>query len=309
MEFEDKTQVFDATKLKAAVKAETRAACLIVVSGSQTGRMFKLDGQAAAVIGRATDAPIRIEDDGVSRHHCKVQSGFDGRIYVEDLRSTNGTFLNGARVGREPLGDGDKLQLGTSTILKFSFQDALDEDFQRRQYEMATRDALTGGYNKKYFLERLVSEFSFAVRHKKPVCLVMFDIDHFKKVNDTHGHAVGDGVLQTLVRTCGLCLRRTDAVGRLGGEEFLILLPDTDEHAAAEVGERLRAVLASSETAAGQPRVTVSVGVASRRPDTASLEHLLKRADDALYAAKAAGRNQLRTAKSDALHHMASASA
>ena len=106
-------------------------------------------------------------------------------------------------------------------------------------------------------------------------------------------------------------MRRTDAVGRLGGEEFLVLLPDTDEHAAAEIGERLRAVLASSEiTAAGQPlRVTVSVGVASRRPDTASLEHLLKRADDALYAAKAAGRNQLKTAESDAPHRMAGASA
>ena len=174
---------------------------------------------------------------------------------------------------------------------------------------LASEDDLTGAYNRRHILALAACEWERSSRYGGALSLLMVDVDHFKRVNDTYGHAVGDGVLQTLVRTCGLCLRRTDAVGRLGGEEFLILLPDTDEHAAAEVGERLRAVLASSETAAGQPRVTVSVGVASRRPDTASLEHLLKRADDALYAAKAAGRNQLRTAKSDALHHMASASA
>lgn len=185
--------------------------------------------------------------------------------------------------------------------------DLAEADLRR----LASEDDLTGAHNRRYILALAAREWERSRRYGGALSLLMVDVDHFKRVNDTCGHAVGDGVLQTLVRTCGVCLRRTDAVGRLGGEEFLVLLPDTDEHAAAEIGERLRAVLASSEmTAAGQPlRITVSVGVASRHPDTASLEHLLKRADDALYAAKAAGRNQLKTAKSDAPHHMAGASA
>lgn len=185
--------------------------------------------------------------------------------------------------------------------------DLAETDLRR----LASEDDLTGAYNRRHILALAAREWERSSRYGGALSLLMVDVDHFKNVNDTCGHAVGDSVLQTLVRTCGACLRRTDAVGRLGGEEFLVLLPDTDEHAAAEVGERLRAVLAALEVAtAGQPlRITVSIGVASRRPDTPSLESLLKSADDALYAAKAAGRNQLKTGKDDAPHRRVGASA
>ncbi len=298
MEFEDKTQVFDASKLKAAAgaKAEARAACLIVIAGSQTGRMFKLEGQAASVIGRATDAPIRIEDEGVSRHHAKVQTGFDGRVYVEDMGSTNGTFLNGSRVGREPLGDGDKLQLGTATILKFSFQDSVDEDFARRQYEMATRDALTGCNNKKYFFERLGSEFSFAFRHKNPICLVMFDIDHFKKVNDTYGHPAGDVILRAVGQLLLTMTRRSDVVARYGGEEFIALMREVKISDALMVCERIRQAIERQAHVVGNDtlQITISIGLCelTEKSGIRTAEEFIKATDNLLYKAKHGGRNR-----------------
>ncbi len=176
---------------------------------------------------------------------------------------------------------------------------------------LASEDDLTGAHNRRHILALAAAEWERSSRYGRAFSLLMVDVDHFKKVNDVYGHAVGDDVLRALVRTCGVSLRRTATVGRLGGEEFLVLLPDTGEPAAAEVGERLRSASAALKiTAQGQQlQITVSVGVASRRPDTASLESLLKRADDALYAAKAAGRNQLKTGKNDAPHRRVGASA
>ena len=125
--------------------------------------------------------------------------------------------------------------------------------------------------------------------------LLMVDVDHFKRVNDTYGHAAGDEVLRRLVGVCSAHLRRADVTGRMGGEEFLVLLPSTDEQAAVRVAEELRLVLASTvvEVECSQLQITVSIGVATRRATTASLEDLIKEADDALYRAKAAGRDRV----------------
>src|ERR1044071_7740388 len=189
-DWEDKTVV--ATSLTPAAPIGGKRAQLVVLAVANVGEMYNLQG--TLLIGRGRDADIRIQGDGISRQHARMKVGADG-VQFEDLGSTNGSFVNGERVERVALQDGDKIQLGTATILKFNYQDEIDEDFQRQMVEPASRDALTQVYNKRFFIERLNSEFAYATRHKALLSLIIFDIDHFKRINDTHGHLAGDYVL------------------------------------------------------------------------------------------------------------------
>ncbi len=167
--------------------------------------------------------------------------------------------------------------------------------------EMATRDPLTDAINRRHFFELAEQEFHRARRYGRPMSLAMVDADHFKDINDTHGHLVGDQVLRTLVEVCRTSLRRSDVLARYGGEEFVILLPETAPPAAAAVMERLRDAVSKQvvHTREATVHFTVSVGVVSVTAGEAtgmdSLEPLLRRADAACYAAKAAGRNRVET--------------
>src|SRR5512136_628721 len=169
MDFEDQTRAIDRRLYESRTlrKGESRSACFVVIAGKQTGAMYKLE-KGEVLIGRAKDASIRIDDEGVSRLHAKIVRHPQGTVAIVDLKSTNGTFCNGERVDTHVLQDGDRIQIGTTTIIKFSLQDTLEEDFQRHQYESATRDPLTNCYNKSYFLERLPSEFALAKHRRKP---------------------------------------------------------------------------------------------------------------------------------------------
>ncbi len=158
---------------------------------------------------------------------------------------------------------------------------------------LATTDPLTGICNRRRFFERLELEWSRARRHSRPMSILMFDLDHFKKVNDTHGHAVGDSVLKDLCAEADDLLRSEDVLARLGGEEFAVILPEIDRRTAETVAERLRQRLAAVEVTApeGVVRCTVSIGVIQCRLAHESLDVALKRVDDALYRAKRSGRN------------------
>jgi two-component system cell cycle response regulator len=172
-------------------------AYLVVLAGASVGEMYKIEGDKT-VIGRGQKAQIRLLDDGISREHAQLVL-LNERIVLQDLGSTNGTYCNGLKVeANKELVDGDKILVGSTTILKFTYHDNLDEIFQKQMYESALRDGLTKAFNKKYFTDRLESEFTFAIRHVSPLTLVLFDIDHFKKVNDTHGHQAGDYVLSEI---------------------------------------------------------------------------------------------------------------
>ena len=142
--------------------------------------------------------------------------------------------------GTRPLNDGDKIQLGRTTILRFTYHDRLDESFQKQMFDSALRDGLTGAYNKRYFLDRLESELKFALRHRTPLSLLMLDLDHFKRVNDTHGHPVGDRVLKAFADTIHRSIRNEDVFARYGGEEFAIISRATPLARASVLGERLR---------------------------------------------------------------------
>ncbi len=169
---------------------------------------------------------------------------------------------------------------------------------ERQLLELATTDGMTGLWNRRYFLEQAEVEFRKSSRYQTELAVLMFDVDHFKAVNDTHGHDTGDAVLIELARRCRQALREVDIVGRLGGEEFAALMPETDGERAAAAAERLRQLVAQTPFAgtASELAVTISVGVAARGSSPKNFAAMLKEADLALYRAKQAGRNRVEVA-------------
>ena len=177
------------------------------------------------------------------------------------------------------------------TFNDISRRKQLEEELKR----LATTDSLTGADNRRHFMTQARNEWQRTMRFEQPLSAVMMDIDHFKRINDTHGHAVGDKVIKSLANTCMASLRSIDIFGRLGGEEFCVILPNTPKETAIQVSERLRRTLADLKLPTGDSPIgfTVSVGVASFRNADSQLEQLLERADHALYEAKRQGRNRV----------------
>jgi diguanylate cyclase (GGDEF)-like protein len=273
---------------------ESRQAYLIVISGPQVGKMFPL--AKSITIGRSDDCDVYLDDEGISRQHARVEQDEFGNAVILDLGSTNGTYFNGTRISRYQLRDGDKIQVGSTTILKFSYQDSLEEAFHQHQYESATKDPLTNIYNKKYFSEQLGKDFSYALRHNETTSLIIFDIDRFKKVNDIYGHPAGDFVLRQLTKVVADALRSEDLFARIGGEEFAIVLRQVDENRAHVLAERIRRTVEVSKFIWGQTRlrITISLGVATlRRANFRDVASLVRVADEYLYKAKRAGRNRV----------------
>jgi len=282
-------------------EAQQAAACLVVLSGSNVGEMYRIE-KDQVVIGRGDKVDLRLVDDGISREHVRLVKD-DGQIVLEDLGSTNGTYCNGQRVARQPLAEGDKILIGSTTILKFSYQDKLDEMFQRQMSESALRDGLTRAFNKRYFIDRIESEFQYAVRHSAPLSLIFLDIDHFKKINDQHGHQAGDQVLAQLATLVMSMLGEEEIFARYGGEEFAVVARGVELEPAAALSERLRAAVEAHAFKFGETSlpVTISVGVArAPGPGMASSGDLVARADEAMYTAKRGGRNRVCTSDGDA---------
>jgi two-component system cell cycle response regulator len=268
---------------------------LVVLAGESVGRTFRIEREDT-VIGRSEDAPVRLHDEGVSRRHARiVRVGND--VWLEDLESANGTRVNGDSVVRQRLFDGDKIDLGGRTVLRFAHSDALEEGFHQAMYEAAVRDGLTRTYNKRHFLERLTAEIAFAHRHRTELSLLMLDVDHFKKINDGHGHPGGDCVLTVLARLLMGTVRTEDLVARYGGEEFGILCRGTALEQASRLGERLRRNVESHAfTYEGQRiPVTISIGASACQDTSWGAERLIADADAALYRAKRSGRNRVVT--------------
>jgi len=258
------------------------------------GNMVKVtDG---LTIGRGSRAGFQTLDEGVSRSHVRIMEDDSGTLYADDLGSRNGTFVNNERITRAPLKDGDKIQIGSTTILKFSYADRLEESFQKQMYDAALRDPLTQIYNRRHFDEQFDAEFSYSVRHMVPLSLVMMDLDHFKQVNDVHGHPVGDAVLKAVAAILIKSTRKEDLFSRYGGEEFALLCRDTTNLKAYSVANRIRHNIGKALLVPELPelKVTVSAGVAGV-PDSSisTAQELLEAADRALYKAKALGRNRV----------------
>ena len=276
------------------VEGKRDRAYLVVLAGSSVGEMYKVEGDKT-IIGRGGRAQIRLLDEGISREHAQIVVE-NNQVVLEDMGSTNGTYCNGLKVERKTLVDGDKILVGSTTILKFTYHDNLDEIFQKQMYESALRDGLTKAFNKKYFTDRLESEFTFSIRHSTPLALVLFDIDHFKKVNDTHGHQAGDFVLSEISALLTATLRAEDVFARYGGEEFAVICRGSDPVQAQVVGERLRkAVEAHRFVFEGTHiPIAISVGIAVIPDDNVKIaSDIVALADKALYVSKRGGRNRV----------------
>ncbi|HEU5056197.1 MAG TPA: GGDEF domain-containing protein, partial [Kofleriaceae bacterium] len=290
-DWDDTTNVADPAAPPPRKSGDERA-YIIVLAGQNVGEMYKVASEQIT-LGRGGGADVRLVDEGISRFHCRIKIDGDD-LYVEDLQSRNGTFLNGERISRRKLEDGDKIQLGRTTVLKFSFHDQLEESFQRRMFDSALRDGLTRAYNKRYFIDRLQGEMRFSLRHRSPLALLLFDLDHFKAINDTHGHLAGDRVLAGFAGHVLDSIRNEDVFARYGGEEFAILCRMISAGDALRFAERLRrgveALAIDHEGTA--IRITTSVGLACL-PDLAvdTANEFLTAADRALYQAKENGRN------------------
>jgi len=274
-----------------------RRAWLTVITGPEAGRVYNLPiGRTS--IGRDLGADVRLDEGQISREHTELELREDGSASVRDCGSKNGTLLGSRSVGElpHPLHDGAKLQVGGAVVLRFNFRDTLEEVYERKLYHSATRADLPGLYNKQHFATCLEREHQQAQRHGRPVCLVLLDLDDFKTINDSHGHAAGDHVLFEVAVRLQDELRGDELLARFGGEEFVVLLSQTELRKALAVAERLRCLIEGAVITWNGQRlpVTASFGVSStagRR--TAASSELFRIADESLYRAKHCGKNRV----------------
>ncbi|HEY4157489.1 MAG TPA: GGDEF domain-containing protein [Polyangiaceae bacterium] len=269
-------------------------AVLLRMDGVSAGQVMGIT-QTPFSIGRHPTNQLKVDDDSMSRFHARFVRESDG-FYVEDLESRNGTFVQGKRVLRCKLNDDDWVQFGSRVAFRFSMTDARQEGLMRRLFESSTRDALTGAYNRMHFEDRLRAEVAFGARHNTDCAIVLLDLDHFKRVNDSLGHQAGDEVLRHLAALATRTLRAEDIFARFGGEEFVILLRGSSTKGAGRLAERLRDSLATTPASfdgASIP-VTLSAGCAALSCcQSPTPNELVATADRRLYRAKADGRNRV----------------
>lgn len=279
---------------------------LFVLNGLDAGRLFVLD-RPMCVIGREKGVEVQLADGAMSRKHAAIHREGDS-FFIEDLRSRNGTFVNGDRVTKRLLGAGDHVAVSPNVTLRFSYLDESEASLAKQLFDASTRDGLTQVFNRKYLMERVGAEVSYGLRHGGQFGTIMFDIDFFKQVNDKHGHAAGDAVLLAVAQRVARLVRAEDIVARYGGEEFAVAVRGVAWAGMRTLAERIRAAVA--ELAVDAPsleggrvtvRVTVSVGVAmleecpARTPTGTVADTLLAMTDRRLYAAKNGGRNRVVT--------------
>jgi diguanylate cyclase (GGDEF)-like protein len=247
-------------------------------------------------VGRSSQCDISLDDVGVSRRHAAILPGANGSFVLKDLRSANGTFVGQERLEARTLRDGDVIQFGPNVGFRYLIVDESQEQLMRHLYDASTLDALTGAFNRKHFNSRLISEHSYARRHRTALSLLILDVDHFKAVNDTYGHPAGDAALVMLTRNIQGRLRLEDVLARYGGEEFAVILRGEDISRAAAVAERLRKCVEDSTTIIGnsQLKVTVSIGCGSLAEcEDPVVDALVSLSDRRLYEAKRGGRNRV----------------
>ncbi|MBL8920691.1 MAG: GGDEF domain-containing protein [Myxococcaceae bacterium] len=270
-----------------------RSSALVVIYGQELGRKYDLE-DGKTIIGRSSKSDIQIDHDSVSRQHVRVTVE-DGRVEIEDLGSTNGTFLNDESLaGRVALRTNDLVKVGR-TVFKFIAHNNIEAAYHDEIYRLTTVDGLTQVHNRRSFDEVIERELSRCRRYGRTLSLVLIDVDHFKKINDTFGHLAGDAVLKEVASAIKKRIRKEDHLSRYGGEEFAVLTPEIDLKGARAMAEKLRRMIEKHEFSFDDEviPVTISCGVGTlgKKGDTSAA--LVQRADEKLYEAKAAGRNQI----------------
>lgn len=293
-DFLESTQEVTVTTDRDAIRAKSEkagSAMLIVLVGGRRGERAVLADQKF-VLGRGSAADLVIDSDAVSRAHAYIEKR-GGSHFLVDNDSTNGSYVNYKRIREKVLCDGDQIQIGHA-MLKYLSGDNIETAYHEEFRRLARRDALTGALNRTTYEEEVRVALSAAERRGKDLSLVLFDLDHFKAINDTHGHTAGDLALSFVGE---LMVNRTEEphlFARVGGEEFAILFHGSKDQALAEA-ERIRLAIEKLEVdydGAHIP-VTASIGVAQFLPGQ-SASDLYDEADARLYEAKKSGRNQVK---------------
>lgn len=282
----------------------TLSIMLTVVQGSEAdfGKSYNFT-QHSIRIGRDRANTIQVDDRKVSKHHCEisvVKTGELEQIIVKDLESTNGSYVNGDSIGQMFLQTGDKLSIG-ATVFRVNFNDEIEEEYHSRLFNFAATDALTGLYNRRYTLNQLEKQRKIVKRNKRVFSIALIDIDDFKRINDTYGHQAGDEYLKQVAFLINHTLREQDIAGRVGGEEFLVVLPETDLEGAHMLANRIRERIRDAELVYEEHiiKATISVGVCQYSPQSidpgtaTNADSLFRLADDALYKAKTTGKNKV----------------
>ena len=264
---------------------------LIQIYGPKLGERYTLEADRST-IGRDLGNSIVLVDESVSRFHAKIERTARGFV-LEDLESTNGSRVNDDSIKSCLLKSGDQLQIG-SFILKYIGSGNVEAVYHEEIYRMMITDGLTGIANRRKLDEALENEFLRAKRYGRPLSIAILDADHFKKVNDNHGHIVGDFVLKKLATLFQQNIRREELLGRYGGEEFVVVMPEVDSSGAFQLAEKLRKTVETTVFKSGETElpVTISVGVATLGEEN-SVKDFLDTADQALYRSKEEGRNRV----------------
>ena len=269
--------------------------CLVVIDGPRLGQCVHVH-EVPVVIGRSPTADFHIEHPSVSRLHCSVWQEVLGAS-IRDLDSKNGVLVNGTRVRRAPLVDGDHIMVG-EVMLKFVAGGSAEAAYHEALFGLANLDSLTQLYNRRAFREQIEEAVGQAAVSEAPLSFVIFDLDHFKQINDVLGHDAGDAALRRLSATLRRQLRPRDVAGRLGGDEFAVLLREAGPEEAARWCEQLRQAMEGlGLEGSGLPQlVSISAGHATWSPAMRDAHEFMRLADQALLRAKAAGRNCVRAA-------------
>lgn len=268
---------------------------LVIIQGEQLGQVFRLKS-GKTTLGRHPDCDIIVKQRAVSSFHAEFKVGPDGEVTLEDKNSTNGVILNQQKIDRPViLRANDLVKIGTQ-VLKFLDKQA-DTKFLEKLREQGKTDSLTGVWNKGHLMQAVHSSFDLAKRGYT-LSIIILDIDHFKKINDTHGHLAGDFVLKELIRVLRETgLRSEDVFGRFGGEEFMLVLPDSPVKVASSVAERMRQAIENHKFIFDGKTISVtsSFGVTAFNSTMTNPDQLVELADKALYQSKANGRNKVTT--------------
>ena len=283
------------------MKRDLRPA-LVFLSGELIAVPIPLEREEV-ILGRALEADVRVNDSKVSRRHAKIDKVLNENNQVEyvltDFGSRNGILVNGQKVSREVLQNGDKITIGEQ-ILRFDLLDEIDREYQRQIHRLISHDDLTGLLSSRSFFSELRRESGRAKAEGRPFCVLMMDVDHFKNVNDTYGHLTGSKTLEEIGGVIIEIMRSGDAAARFGGEEFAAFLLDAEVGQAMVAAERVRSAIEKHDFSVirtGKPvethHVTISIGISTFPGDSSDPIELVEMADSALYRAKREGRNRV----------------
>jgi two-component system, cell cycle response regulator len=272
---------------------------LTIIGGNEIdfGKHFSLDKNRIR-IGREPANDISIHDEKISKVHCEISVIRDTQgieqIFITDNGSTNGTYLNGELIEQFALHAGDRIQIG-DTVLSLRYNDELEKEYHAKLFNYAVRDSHTGLYNKRFIINELESISRIAKRSGRPFSIILIDIDDFKQINDLHGHVAGDDYLQGIAALFTKSLREQDIAGRIGGEEFLIILPETAIDGAFQLAIRIRVQVENFilNYLGAKIRTTISAGVCQYEDTIKDVSELLDIADQALYETKRCGKNKV----------------